>query len=301
MSVKHWGLFILMGLMWGSSFMWIKIGVRELLPFTFVALRMLFALFGYLALLALRLVQRPTRDNLGKTAVLAFFNMVLPFSLITFSEQVIPSGIAAMLISTSPLFTALLAHFLLPDDRLTWLRIIGLLTGFAGVVVLASTRLQDAERVSPWGIAGVLTASFCFAAMVVFTRRVFDGSTTTQQAFGQTLFAVLFVFPAALTFEAPFTLPRLPLSWAAIAYLGIISSALNYLIFYYLIHAVGGSRTSQVSFLVALVGGVLGVVVLGEHLTWQLVAGGLMIICGIIVVNSGGPARTEAVAHASGA
>ncbi|NPV56299.1 MAG: DMT family transporter [Anaerolineae bacterium] len=299
MSAKHWALFVGMGLLWGSSFMWIKIGVVEMAPFSFVAMRMLFSLFTYLVLAAFKLVQFPQRANLGKTAVLALFNMVLPFSLITYSEQIIPSGIAAMLNSTSPLFAAILSHFFLPDDRLSTPKVIGLAIGFSGVVLLASSRMNGADGISIWGIAGMLAAAFCFGAMVVYTRRNFDGTTSSQQAFGQTLFSVLFIFPVALAIDVPFTLPQLPISWVAVVFLGVMSSALNYLIFYYLIHAVGGSRTSQVSFLVALVGGVLGVAVLGEHLTWQLVVGGLMIIAGIIVVNSGGTGE-KVVVHATG-
>ena len=143
MSAKNWLKFILLGTIWGSSFLWIKIALQEVGPITLVVFRAGFATLG---LLVVALVTRPKirKEDIWILAVLAFFNVTVPFVLISWSETHISSGMASILNSTVPLFTILIAPVVLAEERLTGRRIVGLLVGFAGVIVLMSNQLSSA-------------------------------------------------------------------------------------------------------------------------------------------------------------
>ena len=138
MKLKDWLAFAALGLAWGSSFLWIKIAVQEIGPFTLVAFRLLFGILGLLLVVAISRPEWPkTRRQWLALVLLGITNTAVPFTLISWGEQYIDSAVAAILNSTVPLFTMVIAHFALSDDRLSAARLAGLLTGFAGVVILA--------------------------------------------------------------------------------------------------------------------------------------------------------------------
>ena len=139
MKTKHWIVFIALGIIWSSSFLWIKIAVQEMDPITLVAYRVLFGLlFGLIVVF----IQRPqwplTFKEWFPILLLGITNVAIPFFLISWGEQAIDSAVAAILDSTVPLFTIVIAHFILHDDRMTFPKVFGLLLGFAGVVILMS-------------------------------------------------------------------------------------------------------------------------------------------------------------------
>ena len=139
MNLRDWGAFWLLGTIWGSSFLWIKIGVAEIGPITLVAFRLLFALLGLLVVMRL---QRRTLPKDAKTlwgfAFMGVFNTALPFVLISWGETRIDSALASILNGTVPLFTIVIAHFWLQDEKISLPRLVGLLLGFAGVALLMS-------------------------------------------------------------------------------------------------------------------------------------------------------------------
>ena len=157
MKTKDWAAFIALSLAWGSSFLWIKIGLQELGPITLVALRLLFGILGLLVVVAYNRPKFPDNRRLwGALAILGIIQTALPFLLITWGQQFIDSVVAAILNSTVPLFTMLLAHWYLQDDRLTLQRVIALLIGFIGVVVLL---VRDLDGGTQSSLLGRLTTS----------------------------------------------------------------------------------------------------------------------------------------------
>jgi drug/metabolite transporter (DMT)-like permease len=286
MSFKDWAKFIILGLAWGSSFLWIKIAVDEVGPFTLVVYRLTFAL---LSLALVLLWVRPARPDLRRFIpvflFLGLFNLAVPFLLISAAEQYIPSALAAVLNSTTPLFTILIAPFFLAEEKLTLARGIGLLTGFAGVVVLMSDQLGGGFGAYQWGILMMLGGTFSYAIGAVYARRRTQGLAVEVQATGQAVFAWLILAVAAPLIEPPFHVPQLPLTWFALAWLGIIGTCLGTILFYSLLHSVGPTRTTLVTYLFPLVGVFLGVIFLKEPLTWRLFAGGALIVSGVVVVN----------------
>lgn len=285
MSAKEWFKFILLGLIWGSSFLWIKIGVQELGPFTLVALRVLFATLGLVIIARLRRARIPWRQFLSAFLILGLLNMALPFVLISWSEQYISSGMAAILNSTVPLFTLLIAPLFLADDPWTLPKGLGLLVGFLGVVVLMANQVQGDLTRPKLGQLTMLLAAISYAAAAIYARRKVRGLTPDVQSLGQSFMATLVMLPLAFTIEAPFTLPYQPLTWVAALWLGLMGSCVATLLYYSLLQSIGPTRTTLVTYIFPLVGVILGAIFLHERPDWHLLVGGILIISGVAVVN----------------
>lgn len=288
MKLKDWLAFLALGLAWGSSFLWIKIAVQEIGPFTLVALRLLFGVIGLLAVVAYNRPRWPAARRLWWVLiVLGLTNTAVPFVLISWGELYIDSAVAAVLNSTVPLFTMLIAHVFLSDDRITVPRIVGLLVGFGGVIVLLSRDLDFQSGLSG-GVLGqgaVLLAALFYAGSGVYARRNTQGLSPIVQALVPLVVADSAIWLAVPLTESPFTLPQIPLTWIAILWLGLIGSCLAYLLYYYLLHSVGPTRTTLVTYIFPLVGVALGVIFLNEVLDWHLFVGGTMVVGSIAVVN----------------
>jgi drug/metabolite transporter (DMT)-like permease len=288
MKAKHWAVFLLLGAIWSSSFLWIKIGVREISPGVLVAFRML---LGALTAVAIAANQRVAWPRDGRTwrafAILGPTSLAIPIFLISWGEQSIDSAVASILNATVPLFTIVIAHLSLGDDRITVAKALGLLTGFAGVTVLLSEGLAGASRASLAGQGAVILAAVFYAGSAVYARKATAHVGGWVRGAGPLVTATLAMWVALPLTESAGTvrMPVLPLTWIAILWLGIAGSGLAMIMFYYLIHAIGPTRTTMVTYLFPLGGVVLGVVFLGERLSWQLVVGAALIISGIVVVN----------------
>ncbi|HSV86049.1 MAG TPA: DMT family transporter [Levilinea sp.] len=285
MSIKEWTKFGVLSLLWGSSFLWIKIVIAETGPFTLVTFRVLLAVSGVLVIVLWRRPAWPGPAFLPVFLVLGLINTALPFTLISFSEQYISSGMASILNSTVPLFTIMIAPIFVRDDPFTVPKAIGLLVGFAGIVILVSDHLRDGFNEQMVGLGAMLLAAFFYAASGVYARRTTQGLTPEVQTLGQLVMALLIITPAAFVVEAPFTPPALPISWVALSWLGLLGTAAGTLIYYSLLHSIGPTRTLSVTYLFPLVGVLLGALFLGEHVAWQHAVGGGLIISGVWIVN----------------
>jgi drug/metabolite transporter (DMT)-like permease len=287
MSIRSWGAFLLLGSIWGSSFLWIKIALDEVGPFTLVAYRLLFGVLGMLLVL---LVLRPTfpkaRRIWAMLALMGLTNTALPFVLISWGEISIDSGVASILNSTTPLFTLVIAHFFLSDERMTVPRALGLLLGFAGIVLLFSRDVGlEGFQSGLLGQAAVLMAAISYAGSSVFARRAFREVPLLVQAAIPLFTADLLIWVGALTFESPIDVPRIPITWIALAWLGVLGSCVAYLLYFYLIKNEGSTRSTLVTYMFPVIGVALGVLFLGERLDGRLVVGALMVVAGIGVVN----------------
>jgi len=178
----------------------------------------------------------------------------------------------------------LLAGLLLPDDRLTLPRILGLLIGFAGVVVLVSDQISGGVS-QLWGVAAMLAAVFLYAVSAITARKSGAHMHPGVQAFGQSLFAFLIMLPTAAVVEAPLTLPRLPLTWVAVVWLGVLGSFIASMLYLTLIQDVGPTRAMLTTYLFPLIGAALGAIFLHEQQGWQLWVGAVLILSGIGLVN----------------
>lgn len=286
MKPKHWIVFLLLGAIWSSSFMWIKIAVEEISPTMLVAFRALFGLmFGVVVVVIQRIAWPRTRDAWGPLLLLGITNVAIPFFLISWGEKHIDSAVASILDATVPLFTILFAHYLLQDDKVTIPKLAGLLIGFAGVVVLMSKDLMNASTNSILGQAAVILASIFYAVNSVYIRKTTENIPGMVRSAGPLLSASILMWLATFLFERPVQFPQLGITWIALLWLGVLGSGLAFAMSYYLIHEIGPTRTTMVTYLFPLGGVFLGVTFLNEELTWQLLVGGTLIVLSLIVAN----------------
>ena len=286
MKTKHWIVFILLGAIWSSSFLWIKIGVQDIGPMALVAFRML---FGAITAVSIGIYQTVYWPRDLKTwaifAVLGPTSLAIPIFFISWGEQSIDSAVASILNATTPLFTILIAHFLLQDDKMTIQKVLGLLIGFAGVVVLMSKDLTAGAQNSVIGQAAVILASLFYAGSAVYGRKLTQHVQGTVRGAMLLITSTIFMWILGPLTEKPFEFPSLPITWIAILWLGVLGSGLAVIMLWYLIHEVGPTRASLVTYLFPVGGVILGVIFLNEHLSWQLLVGTILIVGSLAVVN----------------
>ncbi len=287
MRFKEWGAFWLLGAIWGSSFLWIKIAVGEIGPVTLVAFRLLFGLAGLLVVLRLQRKQLPLgRTQLPAYLLMGLLQAMLPISLISWGETHIDSGLAAILNGTVPLFAIVIAHYWLTDEKMTAMRVLGLVMGFAGVVVLVSDDLRPGVLSgSLLGQLAVLVASASYATAATFSRRYLRNQPPVVQGTMVLLTGDAIAWLGVLSFESPVQPPALPITWIAIVWLGLLGSCVAYLLYFYLINVWGPTRTSVVSYVFPIIGLLLGIVFLDERPDWRLFVGTALIVAGILVLN----------------
>lgn len=287
MKLKEWGAFWLLGAIWGSSFLWIKIAVTEIGPFTLAAIRLFFGLLGLLAVMRVQRQAFPRdRKILPAFLFMGLFNTALPFALIPWGETKIDSALASVLNGTMPLFAIVIAHFWLSDEKITSTRIAGLIVGFLGVVVLVSRDFHSGGIHSNiWGQLAVLAATISYAVSATFSRKHLRGQPPLLQATMVVLIADALVWLAIPIAERPFKLPSLFITWFALAWLGLLGSCVAYLLYFYLITTWGVTRASLVTYVFPVIGLLLGIIFLGEAADWRLVVGSALVVLGIVVVN----------------
>lgn len=265
--------------------MWIKIAVQEIGPITLVALRVLFGLlFGIVVIYVQRIRWPQTLKEWTPLLVLGITNIAIPFFLISWGEQSIDSAVASILNATVPLFTILIAHFLLQDDKMTAPKVLGLLMGFAGVVILMSKDI-GASLGSLLGQFAIVLASAFYAGGGVYARKTTQDLPGIMRSAGPLLPATVVMWLAMFLVESPVKFPQLGITWIALLFLGVLGSGFAFVLSYYLLHEIGPTRTSMVTYLFPLGGVILGVVFLNEDLSWQLVIGAVLIVLSLVVAN----------------
>lgn len=285
MKPKHWFVFITLGLIWSSSFLWIKIAVQELGPITVVAYRFVFGIIFAGSVVFLRKLQWPRGWRAWfPFIVLGLTNMAIPVFLITWGEQYIDSAVASILNATVPLFVLLLAHFMLQDDKMTLNKAVGVLIGFVGVVFIMGKDISATQN-SLLGQLAVIVASMFYAYSGVYARKNTAHVEGIVRGAAPLVSAALVMSVSSFLLESPVKIPSLPVTWVAVLWLGILGSGVAFMMLFYLFHEIGPTRTSLVTYIFPVGGVILGVVFLNEPLAWQLIAGTLLIIVSLIVVN----------------
>ena len=297
MKLKTWGAFWLLGLIWGSSFLWIKIAVQELPPVTLVAMRLFLAAVGLCVLLRHQGQYLPRqRRILLAYLYMGVFNTALPFSLVSWGETGIDSGLTSILNASVPLFTLVIAHLWLHDEKATPARVIGLVVGFLGVVTLVGRSFGSSSGPGvAWGELAVLGGAVCYATSANFARKYLRGQPALVQAAMSMLVADASAWLGALWMDRPVHLPTDPTTWLAVAWLGILGSAVAYLLFFYLINSWGATRTTMVSYVFPVIALILGITILREQADWRLAAGSLLVVGGIVIANLKGRAHSVPV------
>lgn len=287
MGLNNFMWLIFLAALWGPSFLFIKVAVGEIPPFTLVLGRVSIAALLLYLVLRLRGYNLPRLGSTWKHfAAMGFLSNAFPFILFSWGELYIDSALAAILNGTTPLFTIILAHFLIADDRLTPAKMVGVLLGFSGLVLLITPSLSDGFQATTGGLIAVTIAAASYGLGVVYARKNLRGLPPLVAPTAQLIMATIYTAPLVLMFEQPFNMP-IP-SWPAIGsllVLAIIGTGLAFVIYYRLVERTSATYLSMVTYLVPVFGVILGVLVLHERLDWQAYAGCGLILLGVMVVN----------------
>ena len=281
------GGFLLLTLIWGTTWVAIRIGLEGVPPFTGVAVR--FAIAGTLLLaLAPVLGVRLGRGRHEKALWLVngILSFCLSYAIIYWSEQHIPSGLAAVLFATNPLFVAALAHFLLAGERLAAAAVAGLVLGFAGVAVIFSDELSLLGGPQVRLAAIVILGSPLVSAVssVVIKRWGSDVHPLSLSAVPM-LIASLVMGAVAFAVERHHPLVFDARSAGALLYLAILGSAVTFTVFYWLLARVTATRLALLSYLIPIVAVGVGALLFDEPLRPRLLAGSALILAGVVIVS----------------
>ena len=285
MRMRYLGVLVLLGAVWGASFLFIKIGVRELAPETLVALRLIIASLVLLGVLHARGLRLPARwRTWADFLFVGVIGLIFPYLLITWSEQSIPSGMAAILNATTPLFSVLVAYFWTREERLSGLRLLGVALGFAGVVVAVGVEELDLARADTQAQLAVLAAAACYGVAGIYGRRAFRGMPALAPATGQMLTGALLITPYALVMRGIPSPPSATALWSVLA-LAVFGTAMAYILLYWLMERIGATRTSMVTYLLPPFALVYGALFLQERIALNALLGLGLVIVGILLAN----------------
>jgi drug/metabolite transporter (DMT)-like permease len=284
--MKARAVFLLLCCIWGSTWMFIKLGLRDLPPVSFAAARFLLATLILSGVVFARRAKLPRGRGewwlLAQTGVLVFS---LNYGLVFWGEQHISSGLTALLQATIPVFGMLIAHAYLPGERLTARKLAGALLGVAGVGVIFSNQLTSEGALALWGSAAVVAGAVCMAWANVLVKAKGARLDPAVLAAGQMACGLVPLAAAALLWEGnPFELRWTALAVVCLLYLTLVGSVAAFLLFYWLVRRVDVTKTMLIALVTPLAAVLLGVVALGERPEWRTLAGGALIISGIALV-----------------
>jgi drug/metabolite transporter (DMT)-like permease len=288
MTGRDWVLLVLLSILWGGSFFFAKVIVQEMPPFTLVFVRFACAagaLWVYLAVSGTRL---PRSVSIWVAfAVMGALNNLIPVALIAWAQITIASGLASVLIATTPVFSILVAHCITADERISANKLVGIALGIAGVAALVGLNTLEGSPGSILAMLGCLAAALSYGCANVFGRRFKRlGITPTVGAFGQLAATAVMVLPFALVFDHPWLLPP-PTAAVLASMLGLVvlSTALAYAIFFRLLASAGTINVSLVTLLIPVSAILLGTFFLGENLSAFQFAGMALIGLGLVAID----------------
>lgn len=287
MGIREWTLLLVLSLLWGGSFFFVGVAVQDLPPLTIVALRVSLAAVG-LWCVVLILGLRPPRQWQVWLAFLGMgtINNAIPFSLIVWGQTQIASGLASILNATTPLFTVVVATCLLTDERATPLKVLGVVIGFLGVVVMIG--LPASSEPTPWlPQLAILCAAMSYAFGGVYGRRFKAlGVHPILTAAGQVTASGLIMMPIAMSLEGTQALSTASVqSWGAILGLALFSTSLAYIIYFKLLESAGATNLLLVTLLVPGSAILLGILFLNESITATQLAGLGLIALGLSAID----------------
>jgi drug/metabolite transporter (DMT)-like permease len=269
---------VLLASLWGGSFLCMKVAAPEFGPVPLIELRVALAALLLLPVLKARVGFHELRRHWPLILLVGVINTALPFSLLAFVTLYLSAGLTSILNSTAPLWAALVASIWL-KDRLTFGRVLGLMVGFLGVVVLFWGRVEIRGGSMMVPAAAALTATLGYGFSANFVKKKLSGIHSITLAAGTMCGAALFLFVPAIVLR-PETAPS-PTAWAAVLVLAAASTAVAYLLYFHLLSNVGPTKAIAVAYLIPVFGMFWGAVILGEEITWRMALG-----CGVILAGT---------------
>jgi len=276
-----------LALIWGVSFLLIKVAVHDMSPTVLLLLRSASGLLGLAVIV--KAMGRPLigpgwRTRLGSFAFMAITNAIIPWVAIAWGEERISSGLASILNSTTTLWTAIIIYWAMPSERPSIVNYVGVVVGFAGVVILVLPDLRThGVSANVLGTLAVLVASLSYALNAIYQRTRMRNVSVFDISIGQLAAATVFAIPLAIP-----SLPSVHVAWqslAAVLALGAAGTGVAYLLYYFVMNSLGAVRAAGVTFLVPITAVFWGVVLLHETVNLPMVIGMAVILGGILLAN----------------
>jgi drug/metabolite transporter (DMT)-like permease len=284
-DARDWSLLGLLSILWGGSFFFNGVVLRELPPFTVVFLRVTIAALILLPLLRLYRIPFPAGLSGWKPFIaIGLLNNVLPFSLIVVGQTYIPGGLASILNATTPLFTVIVMACA-GEEKLSTRRIAGVVAGLIGVIILQGGRVDLAGR-QGLGILLCLAAAFSYGLSALLARRLLSNSPPLGTATFQMLASAAMMTVVAGLVEHPWQLPVPEVAtWFAVIGLAALSTALAYIVFFQILRRSGATNVMLVTLLIPVTAILLGYLVLGEKISPREIAGAVVIGSALLVID----------------
>jgi drug/metabolite transporter (DMT)-like permease len=279
-------VWLILAMIWGSTWLFIKLGLEDLPPFTFAGIRFVIAAVILLIIIAVRgrPLPRDPRDwvLIAGTGIMAFS---INYGLLFWGEQRTSSGLAAILQTIIPVFGLVLAHLHLPQERITWPMLVGVIMGIAGVALIFSNQMQEGGRSAFHGSVAIVVGAFGAAYSNVLIKARGGRLDYAVLAAGQMICGLVPLLIVGIAFEGnPLKLHWTPLAVLSLFYLAIVGSAVAFLLYYWLVRHMEVTKTMLIALFTPLLAVSLGMLVRGEQLTWRIAIGGACIMAGIGVI-----------------
>ncbi len=275
-------LLILLAVIWGSSFFNIKIATYSYDPITLALVRVIFA---SIPLLILCKISGIKIEAFGKNwfwyAIIGLCNIAIPFVLIAIGTAKINSYLAAILMSTTPLSGSILAHFFTKDEKLSYLKSLGVLIGFSGIILLFFDKVIINSENFVYALITILGSTFyCIGGLLTLKLKNKKNENVTTST---TLWSVIFLLPFSLIFESPWNSSPTLSSTLSLVYLGVIATGFAWLIRFRILTVNGLVFQTQVAYLIPIFGIIFGYFLMDEIITWKVILSLVVILIGIYI------------------
>lgn len=296
MSPRAWIILLLLSILWGGTFFFIELALEDFTPFTIVCLRVLIAAIALFVYLKFKGEAIPRDRALwGVFLVMGLINNIIPFSLIVWGQTQITGSVAAILNATTPLFAVILAHFFTADEKLNRHKLLGVLIGYLGVVVMMQPSLAEGFNFESIGQIAILGAAFSYGLAGIWGKRL-KGTSALVNAFGMLACSSVIMLPLALILDNPFEARPEWISLLAVIALALFGTALAYILYFRLLALAGAVNLLLVTFLIPVTALVLGVGILHETIHPLALVGTGIIFAGLALIDG----RTLTLFRAAG-
>ena len=276
-------IWLVLSLIWGSTWLFIKLGLEDLPPFTFAGIRFVIAALILSIVIVIRRRPLPRRRrDWGLMAVTGLLSFTLNYGLLFWGEQRTTSGLAAILQTIIPVFGLVLAHLYLPEERITLRKMGGVVLGIIGVGLIFSNQFVAEGKSALWGSVAIVVGALGVAYSNVLIKARARHLDSAVLAAGQMVFGLIPLLLIGTIAEGnPLKLHWTPLALFSLFYLALVGSSIAFLLFYWLVRNMDVTKTMLISLVTPLIAVILGMLVLNERLTWRIFLGGVVIISGI--------------------